>query len=121
MVRYAGDVSLRQRLDSLTVTTVATSGATLRVDVDLTEGDEPGTYTFTMPAAPVTVNATFKESTVTGKPGDVNGDGDVNVMDITALIDIIMNDGTNPRADVNEDGDINVMDITALIDIIMNS
>ena len=54
-------------------------------------------------------------------PGDVNGDDDVNVMDITALIDIIMNDGTNPRADVNEDGDINVMDITALIDIIMNS
>ena len=54
-------------------------------------------------------------------PGDVNGDGDVNVMDITALIDEIMNDGTNPRADVNGDGEINVMDITALIDIIMNS
>ena len=54
--------------------------------------------------------------------GDVNGDGDVNVMDITALIDIIMNDITdNPRADVNEDDEINVMDITELIDIIMNS
>ena len=53
--------------------------------------------------------------------GDVNGDGDVNVIDITALIDEIMNDGTNPRADVNEDGEINVIDITALIDIIMNS
>ena len=57
----------------------------------------------------------------TSQNGDVNGDGDVNVMDITALIDIIMNDGTNPRADVNGDGQINVMDITALIDIIMNS
>ena len=53
--------------------------------------------------------------------GDVNGDNDVNVMDITALIDIIMNDGDNPQADVNGDGQINVMDITALIDIIMNS
>ena len=54
--------------------------------------------------------------------GDVNGDGDVNVMDITALIDIIMNDITdNPRADVNGDTHIDVMDITALIDIIMNS
>ena len=52
--------------------------------------------------------------------GDVNGDGDINVIDITALIDIIMNDETNSRADVNEDGDINVIDITALIDIIMN-
>ena len=54
--------------------------------------------------------------------GDVNGDGDVNVMDITALIDIIMNDITdNPRADVNGDANIDVMDITALIDIIMGS
>ena len=53
--------------------------------------------------------------------GDVNEDGDINVVDITALIDVIMNDGDNPRADVNNDGQINVMDITALIDIIMNS
>ena len=53
--------------------------------------------------------------------GDVNGDGEINVIDITALIDIIMNDGTDPSADVNGDGEINVMDITALIDIIMNS
>ena len=53
--------------------------------------------------------------------GDVNGDGSVNVVDITALIDAIMNDDTsNPRADVNGDGTINVVDITALIDIIMN-
>ena len=57
----------------------------------------------------------------TGIKGDVNGDGDVNVVDITALIDIIMNDGTNNRADVNEDGHIDVVDITALIDIIMNN
>ena len=30
-------------------------------------------------------------------------------------------DATNTRADVNDDGQINVVDITALIDIIMNS
>ncbi|MBQ5466835.1 MAG: C10 family peptidase, partial [Muribaculaceae bacterium] len=54
--------------------------------------------------------------------GDVNGDGEVDVRDITALIDVIMNSITdNPRADVNEDGDIDVRDITALIDIIMNN
>ena len=53
--------------------------------------------------------------------GDVNGDGEVDVRDITALIDVIMNDGVNPRADVNEDGEIDVRDITELIDIIMNS
>ena len=61
------------------------------------------------------------EASTTTIVGDVNGDGNVNVMDITALIDVIMNDDTsNPRADVNGDGEINVIDITALIDIIMN-
>jgi hypothetical protein len=42
------------------------SGAPLRGGtVELTLG-ENGTYTFQMPAAPVTVNATFKETVVTG-------------------------------------------------------
>ena len=54
--------------------------------------------------------------------GDVNGDGEVDVRDITSLIDVIMNSVTdNPRADVNEDGDIDVRDITELIDIIMSN
>ena len=53
--------------------------------------------------------------------GDVNHDGEVDVRDITALIDVIMNSSVNPEADVNRDGDIDVRDITALIDIIMNS
>ena len=53
--------------------------------------------------------------------GDVNDDNEVDVRDITTLIDIIMNSGTNPRADVNGDQEIDVRDITALIDIIMAS
>ena len=62
------------------------------------------------------------EASTTTIVGDVNGDGEVDVRDITALIDVIMNSITdNPRADVNEDGDIDVRDITALIDIIMNN
>lgn len=58
-------------LETLTVTTVdgepsgAPLRAPLRANVDLTPG-ENGTYTFEMPAAPVTINATFKETTVTG-------------------------------------------------------
>jgi hypothetical protein len=46
----------------------------------------------------------------------------VDVRDITALIDVIMNSITNnQRADVNGDSEIDVRDITALIDIIMNA
>ncbi len=52
-------------LETLTVTTIdATSGAPLRANVDLTPG-ENGTYTFEMPAAPVAVSASFKQSTPT--------------------------------------------------------
>ena len=68
-----------------------------------------------------TMKLVITKKAAPGLVGDVNGDGDINVIDITALIDVIMNDDTtNPRADVNGDGDINVIDITALIDIIMN-
>nr|ACM91079.1 surface antigen BspA-like protein [uncultured bacterium 34R1] len=56
--------------------------------------------------------------------GDVNCDGDVNVMDITTLIDAIMENDPDPfefyAADINQDNEINVIDITGLIDIIMN-
>ncbi|MBQ4006278.1 MAG: hypothetical protein II609_05905, partial [Muribaculaceae bacterium] len=58
-------------LENLIVTIVESepSGAPmLRLhggSIELTPG-ENGTYTFDMPAAPVTVNATFKETTVTG-------------------------------------------------------
>ncbi len=59
-------------LEALTITTVDAaepSGAPMlaprRANVDYTAG-ENGTYTFLMPAVPVTINATFKETTVTG-------------------------------------------------------
>ena len=56
-------------------------------------------------------------------PGDVNGDGEVNIADINALMDIILggdaDDVTLIRADVNSDGEIGIADFNALIDIIL--
>ncbi len=56
--------------------------------------------------------------------GDVNNDGEVNIADINALVDIILGsvvDGdTMLRADVNEDGEVNIADVNALVNIIMN-
>ena len=58
----------------------------------------------------------------TGKniQGDVNGDGEVDVRDVTTLINMIL--GTidmNEAGNVNGDNDINVMDVTALINLIL--
>jgi len=49
----------------------------------------------------------------------VNGDGEVNIADINALIDFILNGGGTRPADVNGDGEISISDVNAAIDIIL--
>lgn len=56
--------------------------------------------------------------------GDVNGDGDVNVADVTALVNIILGKDTTGQynhaaADVNQDNQITIADVTALVNIIL--
>ena len=54
-------------------------------------------------------------------PGDVNGDREVNIADVNAVINIILSgNGNNTAADVNGDGEINIVDVNAIIDIILN-
>ena len=52
-------------------------------------------------------------------PGDVNGDGEINIADINAVTDIILTDASEPSGDVNGDGEINIADVNAIIDIIL--
>lgn len=56
--------------------------------------------------------------------GDVNGDGEVNISDVSAIVNIILgatvDSSTMTRADVNEDGEVNISDINAVLDIILN-
>ena len=53
--------------------------------------------------------------------GDVNGDGKVNVSDVSTLINMILGitEKDEQLADVNGDGRVNVSDVTALINIIL--
>ena len=74
--------------------------AVYKIGTNVDAGDEPGP---------------------TPTPGDVNGDGEVNIADVNYLIDIILNDGNTPAADVNHDGEVNVADVNNVIDIILNS
>lgn len=59
----------------------------------------------------------------TGLRGDVNGDGAVNVSDVTTLVNMILGTETmnKTRADVDNDGSVNVSDVTALINLILGS
>jgi hypothetical protein len=58
-----------------------------------------------------------------GKKGDVNGDGEIGIADINALIDIILgadvDECTKWRADVNNDNETGIADINALINLIL--
>lgn len=51
--------------------------------------------------------------------GDVNHDGEVNIADVNAAIDVILGGGSNTAADVNNDSEINIADINVVIDIIL--
>lgn len=56
--------------------------------------------------------------------GDVNDDQDVNISDVTAMIDGLLSGNWDNRnydnADCNLDGDINISDVTVLIDYLLS-
>lgn len=55
-------------------------------------------------------------------PGDGNGDGVMDINDITFLIDFILGGGDSssvPGADANGDGKVDVTDLTTLIDMVL--
>ena len=54
--------------------------------------------------------------------GDVNHDGDVNISDVTLLIDSLLGGGEifTDCADINADGEIGIADVTALIDMLLS-
>ena len=66
-----------------------------------------------------TVVLKFVKGNPGGMLGDVNGDGEINIADINALIDIILTGDSQDNADVNQDGEVNIADINAVIDLIL--
>ena len=54
-----------------------------------------------------------------GIKGDVNGDGEVNIADVNAIIDMILSGSMDAKGDVNGDGEVNIADVNAIIDIIL--
>ena len=83
-------------------------------EVELDEDD----MSFTMPDSDVTITVTWK---LAGVKGDVNGDGTVDISDVVALVNIILNGSSDyqAEADVNNDGGIDISDVVALVNIIL--
>jgi hypothetical protein len=52
--------------------------------------------------------------------GDVNCDGELNVLDIVSLVNIIMDDGEYTEyGDVNGDGYLNILDVVTLVNLVL--
>ena len=57
-----------------------------------------------------------------GMQGDVDGDSQVTISDVTALIDLLLSGAgsANATADVDGDGSVSISDVTALIDMLLS-
>ena len=53
--------------------------------------------------------------------GDVNGDGEVSISDINAIIDMILSGNPSDAGDVNGDGEVGISDVNAVIDMILKA
>ena len=72
------------------------------------------------------LDSTFEIEVGTSLNGDVNGDGQITIADVTALVNIILGkDNAEPHlydheaADVNGDGTVTIADVTALVNRIL--
>ena len=54
--------------------------------------------------------------------GDMNGDGDLNILDVVILANLILSgDNSNAEGDLNQDGDQNILDIVSLVNLILEN
>ena len=109
--------------ESVTITVTPDSGYMLdTIEVMDANGDEveldEDDMSFTMPDSNVTITVTWK---YVGVKGDVNRDGNVDISDVVALVNIILNSSSDHQAeaDQNNDGDIDISDVVALVNIIL--
>ena len=51
--------------------------------------------------------------------GDINGDGGVNILDVVALVNIVLNGGYTEEGDMNNDGGNNILDVVAIVNLVL--
>ena len=52
--------------------------------------------------------------------GDINLDGNVNILDVVNMIDAILNSTELECSDLNDDNGLNILDVVALVNIIIS-
>ena len=94
---------------------------TLTIEVFSKQGGFPPTYESIGMGPTITLD--FVKGGVDphpGIPGDVNGDSEVNIADVNAIIDMILTQNFTEAGDVNGDSEVNIADVNAVMDLILN-
>ena len=74
-------------------------------------------FTATFPASSITLVVIPTASATL--PGDVNGDGVVNALDVVAVINAVLGIQASPAADVTGDGAVNALDVVFVINRVL--
>jgi len=98
-----------------------TCNVTLQMELQTKSSGFPPKYTHDAYGPTITLNFVYDPNASQEITGDVNGDGEVTIADVNAIVDIILVGGYLEAADVNTDGEVTVADVNAVIDIILNS
>ena len=52
--------------------------------------------------------------------GDLNSDGTLDILDVIAIINLVLDDEYNPVGDMNYDGSLNIVDVIIVVNAILN-
>jgi hypothetical protein len=94
---------------------------TLTIQLMMKMGGFPPVYIYKGDGPSLTIKFVKGELPPEPASGDVNGDGEVNIADINAVIDMILSHDSSANGDVNGDSEVNIADVNALIDKILNN
>ena len=50
--------------------------------------------------------------------GDVNGDGSIDLLDVSPFVDLLTNGGFQAAADINQDGIVDLLDVAPFVDLL---
>lgn len=58
---------------------------------------------------------------VSSVPGDINADGELNVVDVISVVNLILAGEYNEVADINNDNALNVTDVISMVNLILSN
>ena len=60
-------------------------------------------------------NIRITADVVQGGVGDVNCDGEVNLLDVAPFVELLSNGGFSEKADINQDGSLDLLDVSPFV------